>query len=133
MTPMLDLLDSIIDALRENAHALGVAPEAIVRGQLGEQPLRPPGVLVFLTPGQFAAVTAAGSSIDDPAFTVDLFALAAPAPDTAEAIADAYERALACALILQTFTPVWADDPITFEEVTSDFAAVRLSGLVYKR
>lgn len=138
---MIALLDRIVDALREYPVDLGCHPDAIVRGRFGGAGgldlgiVRPPGVAVFLLPGDMAAVTAAGTAIDDPAFTLVVGVAAPPAADTAEALASAYERARAVPGVLSEvgIPVVWAADAIEPLEIKSDRALVAITGLVYDR
>lgn len=134
---MLQMLDAIIERLRTFATELDVPSNAIVRGRIGTLDLgiqRGPGLAVFLVPGDMAAVTAGGTAIDDPAFTLVVGIVAAPERDSTVALAAAYERArLIPGILAPGFAPVWAADAIEPLDFKSDRASVTITGLVYDR
>ncbi len=130
---MLKIANAIVGTLVPEADALGVAAASIVLGEFGEMPLRPPAICVYVIPGAPSAVTEAGSGgLDDLAYELVVFVLAADGRSRMEALDWALQCCLKVADLLKAFHIVY--DAIPIEVVAEETAnGCALRGTLFDR
>lgn len=137
---MRTLWTRIVTLLRDGAAVGTLAPieptaeaaeRQIVRGEFKSITLRPPFVIAFLEPGTpftEAGPTGLGT------YTATLFCGAPPSPNgtSPETLITSVDMAYACVDLLAPLGPSWPDQSITFDTVQADFAATRLTCILYE-